>query len=530
VFSVRNGPQSLNWFARHDSTTQLVFLLTHGRLIRVNQVTQSVEPSLAERWTRSDDGRRYTVTLRPGLRFSDGVPLTADDVVFSFKAALDPQSALRDVLIWDGEPIRVEARGDAVVDVIFPRPFGPGLRVLDTVPIVPRHKLADAVARGALASAWSATADPGEIAGLGPFRLAEHRPGERLVFERNPHYDRRDEQGRPLPRLDRLVLQILPDQDTQMLSLESGDTDGSASEIRPTDYATARRLADAGRIQLLDLGVGLAPDGLWINLKPGAFASDSRAAWIQRDELRQAISLGVDRQQFTDTVFSGAATPLSGPVSPANRQWFSEAGGPRHADATLARARLASIGLVDRDGDGFVDDRGTRHARFTLLTQKGQSSLERGAAAIREQLRPIGLEVDVQALDAATLIQRFLSGANYDAVYFNLSSTDSDPAAQLDFWRSDGASHVWNLGPQHEVLAWEREIDALMAQQVAALDQQERVRLFADVQRIFAAHEPIVYFAVPRMFVAASSRLTGLTPAIRRPQLLWAPDTIDIKP
>src|SRR4029453_7156719 len=139
-----------------------------------------------------------------------------------------------------------------------------------------------------------------------------------------PRYFRKDGQGAQLPFLDRIIVEIVPDQDAQMLKLEAGETDTEVSEIRPEDYAPLKRVADQGRVQLLDLGVAEDPDGLWINLRGGAFEHDPRRAWIQRDELRQAISAAVDRQLFADTVFLGAATPVYGPITPSNRKWFSE--------------------------------------------------------------------------------------------------------------------------------------------------------------------------------------------------------------
>lgn len=529
VLSVRTGPQSFNWFTHHDLTTHLVSILTQARLVRINAVTQELEPALAESWTRSDDGRRYTVALRRNVRFADGAPFTAADVVFSVAAAFDKTSMLADVLTFGGQPLRAEAIDPDTVALTFPQPYGPGLRVLDTLPILPKHRLQDALARGEFGAVWGASADPASIIGLGPFVLKSYRQGEGLTFERNPHYFRRDGDGSPLPRLDRLILQILPDQDAQMLALEAGQNDGSATEIRPVDYAAARRLAEAKRVQLLDLGVGMNPDALWFNLKPGAFDGDSRRSWIQRDELRQAISLAIDRQRFVDIVYAGAGVPVHGPITAANRKWSTELPGSVSANRRFARARLAAVGLVDRDGDGWLDDDGARHARFTVMTQGGQASLERGASAIRDQLATIGLQVDVVPMDAGALIQRFLSGSGYDAVYFNLITTDTDPASQIDFWTSRGSSHVWNLGAPHETLAWEREIDQLMGRQSAALDERERVELFRQVQLIFAAHLPMVHFAAPRVFVATSTRLTGLNPAVTRPQLLWAADTIALR-
>ena len=302
----------------------------------------------------------------------------------------------------------------------------------------------------------------------------------------------------------------------------------SAYEVRPQDYSPLKRAADAGTIQLLDLGPGLDADGFWINLRPGAFAGDPRESWIQRDELRQAISLAVDRQAFADTVFLGAATPVFGPITPANREWYSnDVPHPPH-DVARANALLASIGLIDRDGDHVLDDAHGRAARFTVLTQKGQTALERGAAVLRDQLKAIGLTVDVVMLEGNAVVQRFLSGKGYDAVYFRFGATDADPAISPDFWLSTGSSHVWNLAQKSPATQWEREIDAAMAKNITSLDEGERRAAFIAAQTIFAAHAPVVYFAAPRIYVAAAARVKNLTPSVLRPQLLWSADTIAV--
>lgn len=526
--SMRSEPLSFNWFTHRDATTHLVTLLTQAKLVRINGATQDLEPWLAQEWSRSDDGLRYTVRLRPDLVFSDGEALTAEDVVFSFAAAADPSSAIVDAITVAGRRLTATAVDTRTVLITFPVPFGPGLRLLDALPIVPRHRLERALHDGAFASAWGLSTPPVDIVGAGPFVLTEHIPGDRLVFRRNARYFRDAASAVPLPYLDGIVVQIIPSQDAQMLAFEAGQNDGSASEMRPEDYAPLKRLAAAGRAQLFDLGAAFDPDGFWINLKPGVFAADPRRDWIQREELRRAISLGVDRQVFVDTVFLGAATAVSGPITPANKRWYAEAVPHSSYDPEAARALLASIGLVDRDGDGVLEDAHGTAARFTLLTSRGQTPLERGAAVIRDELKKLGLVVDVVALESNALVHQFLSGQGYDAVYFHLTTSDTDPASQLDFWMSTGSAHVWNLGPDTSAIEWEREIDDLMRRQVSALDDAERRRLFADVQRLFVEHLPMIHFAVPRVFVAASTRMNNLTPALSRPQLLWAADTISV--
>lgn len=527
--SVRTEPQSFNAYTRRDATTYLLSLLTQARLVRVNAATQELEPWLAANWTRSKDGLRYDLKLRPDMRFSDGAPLTSDDVVFSLAAAYDQGSALSDSLQVGGRRLNAVALDPLTVAVTFPLPFGPGLRLLDNLPILPRHKLLDALTSGTFGKAWSVSTPVTEVTGLGPFVLAEYAPGERLVFRRNAHYFRKDGAGQALPYLERIIVEIVPDQDAQLLRLEAGQTDTTASEVRPEDYAPLKRAAERGGIQLLDLGEALDPDAFWINLKPDAFLGDPRREWIQREELRQAISLAVDRQAFADIVYLGAAVPVHGPITPANKKWYSDAIPRPPHDPVRARALLASIGLTDRDGDGAIEDSSRRVARLTVLTAKGQTSLERGAAVISDHLKRIGLALDVVPLEGNALVQRFLSGRDYDAVYFHLTTTDTDPAQTSDFWLSTGGSHVWNLGQNAPATDWERQIDDLMRRQMTSLDDVERRELFIEVQKIFARHLPMLHFAAPRVFVAASMRMTNLTPAVSRPQLLWAADTIAIR-
>src|SRR6266850_4699596 len=207
VASMRTEPASFNRHAGRDTSTNLVFLLTQGRLVRVNQATQAVEPGLAESWTTSDDGLRVTMALRRGVAFSDGQPFTSRDVLFSFQAAYDPasHSQLADVVQAAGKNLGVEAPDDHTVVITYPQPFGPGVRLLDGLPILPRHKLEPALKAGTFSKAWGLTTPLSELAGLGPFMLSGYQPGQRLLFSRNPHYYGKAADGTPLPYLDRIV-------------------------------------------------------------------------------------------------------------------------------------------------------------------------------------------------------------------------------------------------------------------------------------------------------------------------------------
>ncbi|HEX2310930.1 MAG TPA: ABC transporter substrate-binding protein, partial [Vicinamibacterales bacterium] len=227
VATLRSEPATFNQFTGTSFPTHVVSELTQGRLVRINRATQQLEPWLADRWTAAADGRSYTLHLRPDVRFADGQPFTADDVVFSFEAAYDAKTAspLGDSLRVGGKPLQVRTTAPSEIVLTFPEPYGPGVRLLDSLPIYPKHRLGPALAAGTFAAAWGPKTPPGEMTGLGPFVLAQYDPGQRLVFTRNPHYWRRDGAGRRLPYLDRITLELVPDQNAELLRLQAGQID-----------------------------------------------------------------------------------------------------------------------------------------------------------------------------------------------------------------------------------------------------------------------------------------------------------------
>jgi len=130
-------------------------------------------------------------------------------------------------------------------------------------------------------------------------------------------------------------------------------------------------------------------------------------------------------------------------------------------DIAAASRLLGSLGFVDRNGDGLLEDPDGGAVRFALLTQKGNTSLERGAWVVSDRLARVGVRVDVVALEVGTLIN-YVTRGNYDAAYFRLLTTDTDPALNLDFWLSSGTAHVWNPEQHGPPSTWEAELDGLM--------------------------------------------------------------------
>jgi peptide/nickel transport system substrate-binding protein len=529
VVSVRSEPRSFNRLAVGSQSTELLSLLTQARLLRVNKVSFELEPMLADRWESSADGLTHTLHLRPGLMWSDGVPFTSADVVFTLTAAMDAKagSVLASVLTAGGKPITVNAPTPDSVTVIFAGPSGPGLRMLDQVSILPKHKLEAAYANGEFARAWSAATPPSQLAGMGPFVVKEYTPGQRMVFERNPHYWRTAPNGDALPYLDRVVLEIVPDQNAELLRLQSGATDLTQDALRPDDYVPVKRLEQQGGLKMEEIGVSTDADGLWFCLKPEVRRKDPRWAFVQKREFRQALSHAVDREAFAETVFLGEAVPIWGPITPGNKEWFSP-NVPRYPyDEARAKALLQSIGLEDRNRNGVVEDARGTEARFTLITQKGLTWYERGTAVIRDAAARVGVAFDIAPLEVGAMVQR-LQACDYDAIYMRVLVTDTDPAGNLDFWVSSGEGHPWNLASPVPATGWEARIDQLMTQQAATLDMERRRELFDAVQKVMGENVPVLYFAAPRLYAAHSTRVQGVVPSVVRPHLLWNVDMLSV--
>jgi peptide/nickel transport system substrate-binding protein len=190
VASIRAEPRSFNRYVARDLTSDVISQLTQAALVKVDRTTGQLVPELAESWTLRSDQTTYQIKLRTGVRFSDGTPFTSEDVVFSFRAIYDDRvgSVFADNLTVRGKRLTVTAEGREAVTIRFPVPFAPGLRILDGVPMLPKHRLQTALQSGTFRASWGPLTPPGDLAGLGPYSLQQYVPGQRLVFVRNPFH------------------------------------------------------------------------------------------------------------------------------------------------------------------------------------------------------------------------------------------------------------------------------------------------------------------------------------------------------
>jgi peptide/nickel transport system substrate-binding protein len=521
----RSEPKTLNPATATDAPSREVIGRLTADLIHINRASQQTEPALAKSWTVSKDGRVFTVNLRHGLRFSDGQPFDADDVVFSFAVYLDEKlhSPQRDLLVVGGKPIAVQKINQYAVRFTLAEPYAAAERIFDGLAMMPRHLLQTSFQEDKFAQSWTLNVSPAEIAGMGPFRLKEYVPGQKIVLERNPYFWKADRNKNRLPYLDELVFLFVGNEDAQVLRFQAGDTD-MISRLSADNYGLLSKEAPNRGIELFDLGPSLEYNFLVFNLndltskKLDAIAA--KQAWFNDVKFRQAVSSAIDRDGIVKLVYSGRGSALWGNVSPSNKFWVDQAL-PRPARSIdHARELLKSAGFSWKGDGQLVDSRG-REVEFSIITSTSNTQRTKMATILQDDLSKLGMNVHIVPLEFRAVIDRVFQTYDYEASIMALGGGDADPNPEINVWLSSGGTHLWHLGETKPATEWEAQIDQLMQKQMVQLKYKERKQLYDQMQEIIAANVPYVFLATPNILVGAKKNLANFKPAILEPTTLW---------
>ncbi len=525
VASWHSEPKTLNPVTAVDVVSKELISLLNADLIHINLATQRTEPALAKSWMVSEGGKHYTLELRQGLKFSDGRPLDADDVVFSFKVYLDPKvhSPQSDLLQVGGKPIQVQKLGPYRVGFDLASPYAAAERIFDGVEILPRHLLEDSYRAGTLDKAWGLSTEPAVVAGLGPYRLKQYIPGQQILLERNPYYWKVDSAGHRLPYLDELTFLIVPTEDAEVIRFQSGDLD-LLEKISADNYAVLDREQKARGYRLFDLGPGMEYNFLFFNLNDLSAKHLPEVArkqeWFRRPEFRQAVSLAIDREAIVRLVYRGRATPIWTQVTPGNRMWVDSAIPHTARSVDKALELLRSAGFSHRADGVLVDSHGIP-VEFSILTNPSNAQRSKIATLIQDDLSQLGMRVNLVSMEFQALMARAFDSYDYEATLLGLVSGDADPNPEINVWTSTGGTHVWALAETHPLAPWQAELDRLMDAQTAMLDFAKRKQAYDRVQEIVAQEDPVVCLVSPNVLAATKDGLKGLEPSVMRNYLLW---------
>jgi len=525
VYAQRSEAKTLNPLVASDSASREVIQRIQADLIHINRATGETEPALAKSWTVSTDGLHYTLQLREGLRFSDGQPFDADDVLFSFQAYLDEKvhSPQRDLLVIGGKPIAARKLGPYQVAFDLPGPYAAAERLFDGFAILPRHILEKPYRDGKLAEAWSLATPPAQVAGLGPFCFKRYVPGQELVFERNPNYWKSDAAGTPLPYLAELKFVLAGGEDMQVARFEAGESD-LISRVGPRNFEALEKRRERRGYRLADAGPGLEYSFLFFNLNDLAASTSAdltaRQAFFRREAFRRAVSLAIDRDALVRLVYLGRAAALTSPVPRGDRLWLDSSLPSLVRSVPQARELLAAD-KFHWAPDGSLLDPSGRKVEFSIVTSSGNPERVQMATLIQDDLKQLGMTVHVAPLEFRSLLARVFDTHDYEACVLSLAETDFDPNPGTSVWLSDAPNHFWHPEEKVPATPWEGEIDTLMRRQMTTLRFEERKRLVDRVQEIAMEHLPLIPLLTPDVLVAANGDLLNFHPALMEHNVLW---------
>jgi len=529
-YAQRTEPKTLNPAFIGDNPSREIIHRMNADLLHINRETQLTEPALAKSWSVSPDGRRYTLELRKGVRFSDGQPFNADDVIFSFQVYLDEKlnSPQRDLLVINDKPIQVTKLDDYRVAVELASPYAAAERIFDSVSMLPKHLLERTWKAGKLADAWSLRTPPSEIAGLGPFRLKSYTPGQRLELERNPYYWKRDKSGTKLPYLDSLSFHFAGTEDMQVMQFQAGESD-ILNRPGARNYNVLEKDRERRGYVLRDLGPGLEYSILFFNLNdiPAGTLPEVSAhqAFLRRTSFRQAVSQAIDRAAMVRLVYLGHASAMGTAVPPGNKNWVDTKIPAPVSSPSKARA-LLSADRFSWTPQGALKDPSGQPVEFSILVSSSNPERVQMAGLIQDDLKQIGMQVNVVKLDTHSLLDRVQHTHDYDAGLLTLQEADADPTPDMGVWLSSGSNHLWHPEQKTPATPWEAEIDRLMQQQMVTPKYPARKALFDRVQELLAANLPVIPLVCPNILVGAKANLGNFKPAVLDHYTLWNIDEL----
>ena len=505
-FCLRTEPKTFNPLKVEEDASGAIRYLTGGVLVRVNRQTQDLEPELAQSWKVSKDGRQISFRLRSGISFSDGTAFTAEDVAYTAQQLMDPalHSPTGDAFRSSTGTVETKVISPTQISIKFPAQVAGLDRLFDGVAILSEHS------------------PKKEMAVLGPFMVADYKPGSTVLLKRNPNYWKTDEQGRKLPYLDSIRLDIQPNRDVEMLRFKRGELD----LINSLDSEYFDKLAATSPQLVHDAGASLDSEQLWFNEVAKSPIPAYKKNWFHSANFRRAISEAINRDDLSHVVFHGHAQPAVGPFSPANKFWFNARLKPQTYSPDAALKALQSEGF--RMENGALKDKDGNEVVFSIITNAGNKYRERMAVLIQEDLQKIGIHVNVVTLDFPSLIERMTQSFDYEAILLGLTNVDLDPNGEMNVWLSSSENHQWNPQQKTPETAWEAEIDRLMRAQASSSDLNKRKEAFDRVQEIVVDQEPFIFLINKNALSAVSTSVHGSAPVILSPQTFWNAERLTV--
>ncbi len=489
-------------------------------------------PELAEKWEFKRKGLELVFTLKPDLKWSDGEPLTIEDVIFTFRDIYfnpDIPSSIQEIFrIGEKRELpKIKQIDDRSLSFILPESFAPFLRFAGGANILPKHILAETVkakdenGKPKFLQTWGIDTDLNTLVGSGAYKLSRYLPAERLNYIRNPFYFRA-----PLPNIAQIVYQIVGSPDSVVLRFRSKELD-VIPQVRGQDFQILKRFEQQGKFTIYPLGEVSNRSFMMFNLNRGKnkegkpFVDPIKANWFNDVNFRRAIAFAIDRSAMINTYYRGLGSPQDSPIPPISPYHFSRKDGIPFYDYNPQKAKelLSKSGFKYNENDRLVDQNGNI-VRFTLMTSSGGAGASL-APMIKNDLDRIGITVDLQILEFTALIDKLDRSKQWEVSMLGFGG-GIEPHGSFHLWYSQGASHLFNLGPNpgeppyagRVISDWEKEIDRLLINGAKEIDENKRRQIYGEFQKIVQSQVPLIYMVTPLAMTAIRDRVQGVEPTL----------------
>lgn len=518
--TIGEGPKTFNPFNTKDNISAMMSEIMYDGLLTTHPVTGQPIPKLAKSF--SVNGNDYIIHLRHGIIWSDGKPITADDVVFTWQNIIFDgfgNTSTRDSIIIDGKLPTVKKIDDYTVEFKTPQPFAPFIRMLST-PIAPKHIFEPAVKKGKeyFETFLSTNIDPKTLVISGAFKLKEYVPAQRVVFERNPNYYMINKNNQKLPYLDKLVYLIVGDINNEVLKFEGGELDTIG--LQGANVARFKELEKHSNFKVYNLGPDTGTMFVSFNLnnrkdKNGKYFVDlKKQRWFQDKNFRQAVDYAIDRKNMVLNIANGLAAPLYTAES-LNSIYLNKNLKPYDRNIEKSKDLLKKSGYW-WDKKGHLMDKFGNHVEFNLFTNAGNTEREAIGVMVKQDLEDLGMKVNFKPIEFNSLVNKLVNTSDWDIVIMGLTGSPLEPNGGKNVWMSNGTLHMFNQRPagytKDDRYSWEKELDYLYTQGALATTFEARKKFYDEYQKIVYEEKPFVYIYSPLRITAIRTKFKNVFP------------------
>ena len=529
-----------------------VFPFIYQGLVKENGITNDLEPALAESWTVSEDRLKITFTLRDKLKWSDGKPLTVDDVMFTYKDIYFNKkipTIFKDSLRIGDKNVfpSIGQLDERRIEFTLPEPFTPFLRKSASLAILPAHALRDSVSSNddngnpQFISTWGTDTSPEKIIVNGAYQIESYTPSERVIFKSNPYYYRKDDLGQKMPYIKSIVWQIIPSTDNHLLRFRSGELDSLS--VKPETFALLKREEKRGKFTIHNGGLTTGISFVTFNLNQASnsqgkpFVNPIKSRWFNDLAFRKAIAYAIDRKRMKTNIYRGIGELQHSPIAEQSPYYLSPKQGLKTYSYNPQRARkiLTDAGFQYNSQQQLLDKDGNL-VKFNILVKSEDQSRIALAVQVEEDLKNIGIQTDLQTLSFNTVLQKILAKRDWECYVGNFEAGVVEPNEIAVFWTSNGSFHMFNKNSKSKkrpiigwkATDWEKEIDELFTTAAREADESKRKQIYGEFQQIVAEQLPVFFLVNPISLQAVRNRVDNVEySAVSR--FLWNLDELRLR-